>query len=277
MVRPLEAVPATASASVAATAPSVLDDRELTTRLTTELKRLGESGQGVAAAEWAAQLNRRSCRVAVGLGGAETLSPAQIASRCGDGVLVLGCLYKCPNCDNGHIKTAGCYVISSEGVAVTCYHVVDEEKALAWAAIDRRGCVFPVREVLAADPENDLAVIRLEGQEFHPLPVSTEAPQGAPVTVIGHPSNRFYTLTTGLVSRYFAKGPVTTLEVTAELAPGSSGSPVFNDRGAVVGTARSIARITHKFDGKKDDEVMILRCCAPTEALLRMIGGTSCQ
>ena len=98
----------------------------------------------------------------------------------------------------------------------------------------RDGHVYPVREVLAADSTNDLAIVQVEGKGFTPIPLAPEAaPQGASIWVFSHPQWRYYTLSAGIVSSYFTAGDnnVLPMQVTADFAGGSSGAPVFNERG----------------------------------------------
>jgi S1-C subfamily serine protease len=190
--------------------------------------------------------------------------------------LVVGGLFKCNKCTRWHSTVAGGYVIDPAGIAVTCHHVITGTNAVTFVAMTRSGRVYPVREVLAGSAVNDLAIIQLEGQGFTPLPLATDAPPGAPIYAISHPDHNFYSLTAGLVSRYARlrkpAGTMTVMEITADFAKGSSGCPVFNECGAVVGTISSTHSVyydTH--DGKKDNLQMVFKRCVPTTALLELI------
>jgi len=107
------------------------------------------------------------------------------------------------------------------------------------------GRVFLVDEVLAADPIHDVAAIRLrDACGLAVAPVSRDEPVGNPVSVISHPRRHFFTLTSGYVSRY-SMGEQTNvvMNITADYAVGSSGGPVFNNRGDVVGLVSSTTSI----------------------------------
>ena len=136
--------------------------------------------------------------------------------------------------------------------------------------------MFPVREVLAADATNDLVILRVEGRGFVPVPLALGARQGSPVWVLSHPGYNYYTLTTGMVERYliwpFLKGEPTYMSITADFGVGSSGAPVFNDHGAVVGIAKITKGIEADAEQKdKTNLQMVLKYCTPSAALLKMI------
>ena len=97
-------------------------------------------------------------------------------------------------------------------------------------------------EVVLQQNENDLAVIRLVGKTLpEGRPLSEDAPvAGQTVVIIGHPYGFSYSMSVGIVS--YGKrlgGPQSPQEawvqIDARVAPGSSGSPVFNQYGEILG------------------------------------------
>ena len=137
------------------------------------------------------------------------------------------------------------------------------------------GRMFAVREVHAASKTQDVAILQLDGSGLMPLPIATNAPVGTPVYVVSHPSKNFYTFTAGMVSRYFEseedKVKTTMMAITAEFGRGSSGCPVFNESGAVVGMAESILSTTST--GKSGDvkPSLIFKHARPADALLKLV------
>ena len=256
---------------------AVLNDGALTERLIAESERLLEAGRTPKISELQDQLSRRRCSVPLVPEGRRADQPAEYAAQQADSVLVVGSLYKCPRCSRWHINAAGGYLISSNGVAVTCRHVIKTTNGVALVAMTRSGRVYPVRAVLTASEANDLAVIQLDGTGFTPVAISTNAPVGSSIFVLSHPDQQYYTLTSGLVSRYARQrhpgGRESTLmNITAEFARGSSGCPVFNDRGAVVGTVVSTQAIYYQSDEHVHDNLqMVLKNCAPSSALLDLL------
>ncbi len=105
---------------------------------------------------------------------------------------------------------------------------------------------LPVVEIMGIDPERDLAIIRVEPRK--PLPTLTLGDSdavhaGDPVVAIGHPLGLEDTVSNGLVSAIREVDPsLTVLQISAPIAPGSSGGPLFNDKGEVIGVAAAISR-----------------------------------
>jgi tetratricopeptide (TPR) repeat protein len=103
------------------------------------------------------------------------------------------------------------------------------------------GQVFPVRGVLAVDAEGDLALLKIDAPaaQIRPLPLDKTSPQeGESVVVIGNPLGLEGSVTNGIVS---AVRDIPTfgriIQITAPISSGSSGSPVVNMQGQVIGIA----------------------------------------
>ncbi|HET9713367.1 MAG TPA: trypsin-like peptidase domain-containing protein [Pyrinomonadaceae bacterium] len=103
------------------------------------------------------------------------------------------------------------------------------------------GTVFPVRGVLAVDAEGDIALLKIDTPTtpVRPLPLDKTSPQeGESVVVIGNPLGLEGSVTNGIVS---AVRDIPTfgriIQITAPISSGSSGSPVVNMQGQVIGIA----------------------------------------
>jgi len=103
------------------------------------------------------------------------------------------------------------------------------------------GAMFPVKGVLAVDAEGDLAVLKIDmpAPAIRPLPLDKTSPQeGESVVVIGNPLGLEGSVTNGIVS---AVRDIPTfgriIQITAAISAGSSGSPVVNMQGQVIGIA----------------------------------------
>ncbi|HEX5604755.1 MAG TPA: tetratricopeptide repeat protein [Pyrinomonadaceae bacterium] len=103
------------------------------------------------------------------------------------------------------------------------------------------GAVFPVKGVLAVDAEGDIALLKIDApaQPIRPLPLDKTSPQeGESVVVIGNPLGLEGSVTNGIVS---AVRDIPTfgriIQITAPISSGSSGSPVVNMQGQVIGLA----------------------------------------
>src|SRR5215203_115814 len=103
------------------------------------------------------------------------------------------------------------------------------------------GAVFPVKGVLAVDAEGDIALLKIDTPtpQIRPLPLDKTSPQeGESVVVIGNPLGLEGSVTNGIVS---AVRDIPTygriIQITAPISSGSSGSPVVNMQGQVIGIA----------------------------------------
>ena len=143
-----------------------------------------------------------------------------------------------------------------------------------------QGRVFPVKEVLASSQRNDIAIDRLDlpkGESLAPLPLQSDQPVGSSIAVISHPDRHFYALSLGIISRYhhLQRKPnekAAIMAITADYARGSSGAPVLNDRGAVVGIVASTNSVYYKNEnGKQENLQMVFKQCVPAASLLELI------
>jgi serine protease Do len=142
--------------------------------------------------------------------------------------------------DDGEVKGSGTgFLVSPDGLLVTNHHVVAGSKQILAKA--ENGGLFPVLRVVATDPANDLALLQLEAKD---LPCLTLAPAGSAeagtrIAVIGSPLGLEGTLTEGIVSarRKLPGQKREVLQISAAISQGSSGSPVLDPQGRVVGVA----------------------------------------
>jgi len=110
------------------------------------------------------------------------------------------------------------------------------------------------------------------------LPVSGEVAPGAPVAVISHPRECLYSLTTGVVSRLCRRVvqgvTVPRIQTTTDFARGSSGGPLFNSHGQVVGFVATTESVCYDEQGARQKNLQIvIHSCVPTSALLRLLSG----
>lgn len=173
---------------------------------------------------------------------AETLS--ELAGRAKKAVVLLT-IYD----EGGRDRSSGTgFFVSPEGQLVTNHHVV-EDAYRATATLDG-GRVVEVEGVLVSDPVRDLAILKVEGQGYEYLRLGTirQVRDGDEIAVIGSPKGLAGTLTTGIVAAVRDQGldgganelhttRAWTLQITAPISPGSSGSPILTRDGIVVGVA----------------------------------------
>ncbi|MBC8348694.1 MAG: serine protease [Verrucomicrobia bacterium] len=255
-----------------------IDDLALELRFQKGLEGLHETGKGTSLNTLSGQLNRRTTTVKLPETKLESIHPDEFYSRCKASVLAVGRLYQCGKCTKWHVSSASGFALSEDGVIATNYHVVDSKEGVALGAMDSNGKTFVVSEVLAANKSADVALLRLRDAKLTPLPLAVRAPVGTAVSVISHPDGRYFTMTKGDVSRYFVArsktGQANRMAITADYAKGSSGAPVLDSTGAVVGMVSATNSIYYsKVKGHNENLQMVVKSCVPVDAIHRLLRG----
>ena len=211
------------------------------------------------------------------------LTGQQIYAQASESVLVLSKVFNCNRCTRWHDRSSGAFAITEDGIVVTNYHVVagaqDDERTIV--ATTRDGRVYPVKEVITANKVNDIAVLRLElpdGESLKPLKLANEAHPGETAYAISHPVGRFYTLTQGIVSRNAivrAKdGRSERMFITADFAKGSSGSPILNGRGEIIGMVAATESIYYTQTQEEQKNLqMVFKNCVPSHSIRSLLEG----
>lgn len=122
---------------------------------------------------------------------------------------------------------------------ITNRHVIERSSRVEVHLVD--GKKFPVKGVLAIDGEGDLAMLLVDipAQFVRPLLIARSVPQeGESIVVIGNPFGLEGSVSNGIVSAVREiSGYGKIIQITAPISPGSSGSPVVNMYGQVIGVA----------------------------------------
>jgi tetratricopeptide (TPR) repeat protein len=129
------------------------------------------------------------------------------------------------------------FFVSKTGDVITNYHVLQNAD---YADVKtNEGNVYPVRKILAEDREGDLIRISVDtfGDAAPPASIAKTVPEvGEHVVVFGSPLGLEKTVSDGIISAVREiPGFGNIMQVTAPISPGSSGSPVVNMNGEVVG------------------------------------------
>ncbi len=201
------------------------------------------------------------------------MSASELFVSRADSVLIVGHVYDCGRCDGWHVGPSSGVVLSPDGIGATNYHVLDQENAKTLVAGTRDGDLYPIREVLVASKADDLAIFRFEAAGLTAAPLRADSPIGTPAWVISHPSRRFYTFTDGMVSRYYQARRdgqvVPILTITADYARGSSGGPVFDEAGNVIGLVSRTESLYYSVEDRIQRNLqMVFKQCVPARSLL---------
>ncbi|NLM37765.1 MAG: trypsin-like serine protease [Firmicutes bacterium] len=139
-------------------------------------------------------------------------------------------------------------IFRKDGHILTNYHVIAKAEEILVVLSDGRE--FPAK-VVGGDPDNDLAVVKIEG-ENHPVAQfgrSADLRVGQMAIAIGNPIGEGLknTVTVGVISavnRSIATGEKTALrdliQTDASINPGNSGGPLLNSKGEVIGINTAI-------------------------------------
>ena len=124
----------------------------------------------------------------------------------------------------------------------TNFHVI-EGAAQGTAKLVGKDTRYQIEGIVATDKDNDLAVLKVTVSGVTPLPLgdSDTVNIGAKVYVAGNPKGLEGTFSDGLISRR-ERYPKKRLQMTAPISPGSSGGPVLNSAGEVIGISVSVHR-----------------------------------
>lgn len=161
------------------------------------------------------------------------LSPSEIAERATPSVVSIK--------SDDSIGTG--FVVKKDGWIATNLHVIASGSQVAVFTAD--GKRFDVVEVLAVDSDRDLALVRIDSSDLPELTVgdSDRVRPGDAVIAIGHPLGLEDTVSDGLISAVRKiDETLTLLQISAPIAPGSSGGPLIDHRGRVIGVATAVSQ-----------------------------------
>ena len=131
------------------------------------------------------------------------------------------------------------FFIEDNGVGVSNYHVFD--KGRSWRIRTTDGQEYPVKKIMCQSKKFDYVVFQVDTKRAMPfLPLGDMLPmKGEDIVVLGNPRGLESTVSRGIVSsiRNYRGRDKAIIQVDAAISPGSSGSPVMNRQGEVVGIA----------------------------------------
>lgn len=145
------------------------------------------------------------------------------------------------NEDGYNFSRGSGFFISSSGIGVTNYHVLDG--AYSGYVKDSKGQTYRIKGIVDYSPAMDLvkfSVEKSQNQKITPLIVSQNSPrQGEEIISYSTPLGVFEnTVSTGIVSSIRnMQGYGSVIQITAPISHGSSGSPIVNAQGMVIGIA----------------------------------------
>lgn len=129
------------------------------------------------------------------------------------------------------------FYTNNRGKGLTNLHVIEEAR---FAFIrDHEGRMYQIKEIIRVCEACDMAEILIDtkGQANYFLNTTKDIPpKGSDIFVIGNPEGLESTVSTGIISS-IREQENKVIQISAPISPGSSGSPIMNMAGNVIGIA----------------------------------------
>jgi hypothetical protein len=161
------------------------------------------------------------------------LSPGDIASKYSDAVVVLD---NYNNQGQRMLQGSG-FIFSSDGRVLTNYHVIRGASRIVARMHDQT--MRDADYIVGLDTAHDIAVLKLYGDGLPSVHLgnSSVVKVGDHVTLLGAPLGLESTLSDGIISAVRESAAFRVFQTSAPISHGSSGGPMFDDYGNVVGLA----------------------------------------
>jgi len=141
---------------------------------------------------------------------------------------------------NKTLKTGTGFFISDDGNLLTNYHVISGATSII--AKTPSGAIYFFKEVISVSPRTDVALLCFHATDVPHLNLGStkDAVEGQRVLVIGNPEGLEGTVSDGIISAFRDNRSI--IQITAPVSHRSSGSPVLDESGQVLGIATLVAR-----------------------------------
>ena len=169
------------------------------------------------------------------------LTLVQIAAKISPSVVTLTAY----NSEGEKLKTGTGFFVHPTGGIATNWHVISGASRVT--ARISTGDVLEVVAIGRYDPKLDLALCSVSQTGERNFPsfatyLKKLPPMGTRLAVLGNPEGLEQSLSEGIVSAIRNDDAGTLIQITAPISPGSSGSPVVDDTGSLVGVAGATYR-----------------------------------
>lgn len=162
------------------------------------------------------------------------LSAAEIFERVAPAVVVI-----VTRKENGEESQASGFIVDSKGIVVSSLHNVLGAKEGQIKLKDGRD--FPILGMIGLDGAADISILKV-GVQLLPTVVLGDSDQvkpGQQIFVISAPYGLGSSISEGVLSSVRETPGSTLLQLTASISPGSSGAPILNAQGKVIGIVNS--------------------------------------
>jgi S1-C subfamily serine protease len=158
------------------------------------------------------------------------LAVSDIYSRCSQSIVTINTKDK-----NGKdIGMGSGFIVSKDGIIITNFHVIES----AYQAEVRIGKqVFKEVYLIKGIPKLDIAVLKIDASDLLPLAIgdSDNLLSGQFIVALGNPLGLEQSVSSGIISSIRSSGDIKLIQMTAPVSMGSSGGPLLNEYGEVIG------------------------------------------
>ena len=139
---------------------------------------------------------------------------------------------------NGQPLSLGSGFFVRNGQVATNLHVV-KGASRGYAKLVSQKTKYDVEGITAVDAERDLVILKISVPRAQVISLgdSDMVQVGSPIYAVGNPRGLEGTFSQGIISSIRKVGTDKILQLTAPISPGSSGGPVLNDKGQVIGVS----------------------------------------
>jgi S1-C subfamily serine protease len=159
------------------------------------------------------------------------------------------------------VGTGTGFFVLPDGYIVTNEHVIRGARRNSDVAVTGNdGTNYPVQGLTYVDKDADIAILKCDCNHVAYLEVDSDANvmEGQIVLVIGNPEGLTGTVSNGLVAAI--RKDLGLIQITAPISHGSSGSPVLNEKGLVIGVVVGL------YEGGQN-----INFCVPSDKIWRGI------
>jgi len=163
------------------------------------------------------------------------MSPREIIDSSSPAIVII---------EAGDQKVGSGFILDPKGLIATNLHVIEGESNIR-VKLYKDPTEYPATVIAGVDKGHDLALLRIKPKKTLPvlrLGDSSAVSAGDRVYAIGNPLGVFdYSITDGLISQVRPLSQdLTILQISAAISQGSSGGPLFNQYGEVIGVTTAI-------------------------------------
>jgi serine protease Do len=249
----------------------VLDSEKFLDKLEAAGKEMLTAGKGKGSKDLNEGLKRETCTLELPAVRTERIGDRKLYAEVTESIFVVCGLYKVPEQpvrgdkkrklpedQEWELAFATAFAVTADGVLTTSRHFFgDPQPCEVFLVADSQGKIYPVEEILAADEKKDTCLFRIKAEGLKPLPLGKSIPPGSKVRVISHPGYFFWFFSAGQVGNHFEEDGASWVNVTADFGQGSSGAPVFDEFGNVIGQVTST--LTLFATGPAEEEPAVAR------------------